>query len=326
MLVYAVSRDAVVRIEEGAEPIASLEGRGPRCVSVDAMDPDRVAVGTFDHGLYLSRDGGRTWREAGAGIPHARVLSVAFSTSRIEDGRAMLYAGTEPSGLYGSADDGATWQAHPALLEVPSRDRWSFPPRPWTHHVRAIAPHPTDPTTLLVGIELGGVMRTTDGGASWEDHRSGACIDPHALAFHPRATDRAYETAGDGVAVSDDAGDTWRTATEGMDRTYAWGLAVDPHDPNLWYVSAAPGPGHAHGGDGDAQARLYRRRGEGPWEPLGQKGPLWDRMPYALAAPAPGTLIVGTDDGRILRSRDAGDRWTAIAHIDEIQDLAVTPA
>ncbi len=324
MRIYAVAADAVVRVSTDADPVASLEGVGPRCVAVDPLDPDRLAAGTFDRGLHLSRDGGRTWREMGSGIPHPRVLAVAFSPARIENGISVLYAGTEPSSLYATTDDGATWEEYPTLLDLPSRDQWSFPPRPWTHHVRTIAPHPTDPATLLVGIELGGVMRSTDGGASWQDRRPGACVDPHALAFHPQATDRAYETAGDGVAVSADTGDTWRAVIDGMEQTYAWGLAVDPEDPRLWYVSAAPGPRHAHGGDGDARARLYRKRADGPWTALGPAGPgPWDRMPYAMVAPAPGALVVGSDAGEILLSEDAGEGWRTIARLDAIQDLAV---
>jgi hypothetical protein len=49
-----------------------------------------------------------------------------------------------------------------ALLELPSRPSWSFPPRPWTSHVRWIAPSPHDADLLLIGIELGGLMRSTE--------------------------------------------------------------------------------------------------------------------------------------------------------------------
>src|SRR5439155_24770714 len=94
-----------------------------------------------------------------------------------------------------------------ALLELPSRPTWSFPPRPWTSHVRWIAPNPHDADVLLVGIELGGLMRSVDGGTSWEDHRPGAQRDVHSLAWHPRVRGRAYEAGGGGAAWSDDGGD-----------------------------------------------------------------------------------------------------------------------
>jgi hypothetical protein len=113
-----------------------------------------------------------------------------------------------------------------------------------------------------------------------------------------------------------------------MDRNYTWGLAVDPEDPDLWYVSAAPDPFRAHG-DGDSQARLYRKRGASAWEPLELNGhggvaTTIERMPYSLVVPrtAPGTLICGLRDGAILASADAGDSWQSIAKTPGILALA----
>jgi photosystem II stability/assembly factor-like uncharacterized protein len=230
----------------------------------------------------------------------------------------VVYAGTEPSMLFRSEDDGATWQPSPSLTELPSVSTWSFPPRPWTHHVRWIALHPVDPTTIYVGIELGGVMITRDGGTTWEDRKPGSQHDAHAIATHPAAPDRVYEAAGGGVAVSMDAGATWRPEDAGMDRHYTWGLAVDAADPGLWYVSASYGARTAHRRDGDAQAILYRKRGAAPWEPLGGNGagllrPL-PHMPYALLAPRaqPDALIVGMHNGDLMLTDDAGASWRTV--------------
>jgi photosystem II stability/assembly factor-like uncharacterized protein len=84
--------------------------------------------------------------------------------------------------LFVSRDEGASWQEQRALQEIPSRPTWSFPPRPWTSHVRSIATSRHDARLLLAGIELGGVMRSEDGGETWSDHRPGAQLDVHALA------------------------------------------------------------------------------------------------------------------------------------------------
>jgi hypothetical protein len=193
---------------------------------------------------------------------------------------------------------------------LPSRPTWSFPPRPWTSHVRWIAPSPHEADLLLVGIELGGLMRSTDGGATWEDHRPGAQRDVHSLAWHPRAHDRAYEAGGGGAAFSEDAGETWQPADEGRDRNYTWSVAVDPEDPDLWYVSASTGPFAAHG-RGDPQARIYRRRAREEWRELagGLPEPL-PSMPYALVA-GDGRLFAGLADGQIWESTDRGDSWRA---------------
>jgi photosystem II stability/assembly factor-like uncharacterized protein len=234
------------------------------------------------------------------------VFSLAVSAA---DG--AVYAGTEPSRLFRSDDGGESWSELDALLELPSQPSWSFPPRPWTSHVRWIAPSPHDPGLLLVGIELGGLMRSSDGGQSWQDHRPGAQRDVHSLAWHPHTPGRAYEAGGGGAAFSTDAGENWQPADEGLDRHYSWSVTVDPSDPDCWYVSASTGPYAAHG-RGDPQARIYRRRDGEPWRPLagGLPEPL-SAMPYALVA-TDGRLVAGLADGQLWESPDRGDSWTAM--------------
>jgi photosystem II stability/assembly factor-like uncharacterized protein len=212
--------------------------------------------------------------------------------------------------LFVSRDRGGSWRELESLREIPSAPTWSFPPRPWTSHVRWIAPSPHDAGLLLVGIELGGVMRSEDGGETWSDHRPGAQLDCHSLAWHPTSPGRAYEAAGGGAAWSSDGGATWAAADQGRDRHYTWALAVDPDDPDRWYVSASTGPFAAHGRNG-AEAVVYRWYGAGPWEPLdGLPRPL-DHMPYAFAFVA-GQLLMGLSDGTVYASADAGDSWEPV--------------
>jgi len=175
--------------------------------------------------------------------------------------------------------------------------------------VRWIAPSPHDADLILVGIELGGLMRSTDAGVSWEDHRPGAQRDVHSLAWHPHVPGRAYEAGGGGAAFSTDGGETWQPADEGRDRNYTWSVTVDALDPERWYLSASTGPYAAHGRR-DPQARIYRRRDGEPWQPLdgGLPEPL-PAMPYSLLA-AERRLFAGLADGQLWESRDGGDSWT----------------
>jgi photosystem II stability/assembly factor-like uncharacterized protein len=315
MRIYAATNEGVVTLDDGSAT-GGLDELGPQCVDIDPTDPDRAFVGTFDNGLFRTRDGGRTWEGVGAGIDHPRVLSVTV----LPDG--VVLAGTEPSAIFRSDDDGASWRELTSFADVPSRETWFFPPRPWTHHVRWMAPHADNPDEMHVGIELGGVLRTRDGGRTFEDRHPDAVIDPHVVHAHAVSPRRIYAIGGDGVSFSTDGGDTWTRDADGMDRGYTWGLAVDPDDPDLWYVSSAPGPDRAHGG-GDAQARLYRKRGSQPWTTLRSDDPLED-MPYALASPRPGTLVVGMHTGEVLISDDAGDSFETIATLRGVLAIAVS--
>jgi hypothetical protein len=314
MIAFVCTRDdKLVRLERrgdswSAEP--TLEGAGVQCVAADGT---RALVGTAGDGVLLSDDQGGNWEPVR--LPEPNVLSVAISPA---DG--ALYAGTEPSRVFVRREEDR-WIELEALQDIPSRDQWSFPPRPWTHHVRWIAPDPHRADRLLVGIELGGLMYTEDGGDSFSDHRAGAKRDAHSLAWHPRADGRAYQAAGDGAAWSRDGGQTWEAVDTGRELRYCWALAVDPDDPDRWYVSAASGPGAAHRGE-QARGELYRWEGDA-WHALELPG---ESMPYTLAA-TNGELLAGMADGRILHSEDRGESWSETGVlVGSITAMATTPA
>ena len=317
---YAVTGTSFARLDEtpeGWQVEHSLADSTAQCLARDPADPETVYVGLGDGGVRKTTDGGRTWVETG--LDDRQIFSLAVSPAN-----GAVYAGTEPSALFRSDDAGASWRELTALVELPSQPTWSFPPRPWTSHVRWIAPSPHDADTVLVGIELGGLMRSTDGGETWQDQRPGAPLDVHSLAWHPQERGRAYEAGGDGAAWSADAGDTWNAADEGRDRDYTWSVAVDRHDPELWYLSASTGPFAAHR-PGDPQAHVYPRR-NGGWEALagGLPDPL-PAMPYALVA-TDDRLFAGLANGELWESRDRGDSWERCRLLGDLPRLVALVA
>jgi len=301
---YAATGEGIARLDraDGAWQVEQqLPGGAAQCLAVDPADADTVYAGLLGGGVQRTRDGGRNWDDCR--LPADDVFSIAVSPAN-----GVVFAGTEPSALYRSDDGGESWRELTGLLELPSRPTWSFPPRPWTSHVRWIAPNPHDPDVLLAGIELGGLMRSTDGGETWEDHRSGAQRDVHSLAWHPEVEGVAYEAGGGGAAWSEDWGETWTPADEGRDRHYTWSVAADPDDPQRWFVSASTGPFRAHR-QGDPQAHVYRRE-NGGWRAL--EGGLPDpfpAMPYALVSLGE-TVLAGLANGDLWQSDDRGDTWS----------------
>lgn len=288
-----------------------LSGRETTCLAADPYRPERVYCGTFGQGLWYSDNGAATWQPAGAGISHDQVMSVAVSAAERSGPYGLVWAGTEPSALFRSEDGGRSWQERPALTQLPSASTWSFPPRPWTHHVRTIAPDPVEAGRLFVGIELGGVMRSLDGGQTWEDRKPGAQPDAHTLRTHPAAPGRVYEAAGGGYAESRDGGATWQGDDTGLAHRYLWGLAVDPGDPEIIVVSAAYGPRQAHDA-ARAESTLYRKEGRRPWQEsrAGLPEPRGVRAYVLTTNPAePGVFYAAGETDSLFRSPDQGLSW-----------------
>lgn len=315
---YVATGDAFARIEGDIDDRWSanvtLTGHPVQCIAADPRNSTTVFAGTRGSGVWKSRDGGREWQR----LSFAQEDVFSLAVSPVD---RAVYAGTEPSHLFVSRDGADTWQELSALRDLPSAPDWSFPPRPWTSHVRWIAPCPHDAARLLVGIELGGLMLSEDGGASWADHRPGAQKDVHTLAWHPQVRGRAYEAGGGGAAWSKDGGETWAAADAGQKDNYCWGLAVHPDDPETWFVSAAPGPREAHDADRSAKAAIYRWRAEGPWQ---QVTDTLGSFPYAMTM-AEGRIFAGLGDGCILFSDDEGDTWGEMEYggdrIDRVRAL-----
>ena len=245
-----------------------------------------------------SEDAGRSWIDCE--LPEPGVFSVAVSPS---DG--AVYAGTEPSRLFRSNDRGRTWRELAALLELPSRQRWSFPPRPWTSHVRWIAPSPHDARLLLVGIELGGLMRSDRRRRDLAGSSSGrAARRPLARLASRRSPGAPTRRAAAVLRSSSDAGETWQPADEGRDRQlHLVGRRRSRTTPTAGTCRRVPARSPRTAG-GDPQARIVsatRAGSRGGRSRGGLPDPL-PSMPYALVA-AEGRLFAGLADGQVWAER-----------------------
>ncbi len=322
MSIYAAYDDGLRLVDRTNGRVDTrLNDRGVECLAVDPRAPDRVLAGTWS-GLYRSDDGGETFDRVATGSldPAAddgvdAVTALAVSP----DDPETVLVGTEPSGIYRSTDGARTVDRIEGLQRVPSADKWSFPPRPDTHHVRWIGTCPDDADRWYVGIEAGALVVTPDGGETWIDRPEGSRRDTHTIATHPDAPDRVYVAAGDGYAESDDRGASFAVPTAGLDHGYVWGLAVDPGDPDRVLVSAASGASAAHR---RGEAYLYRKTGfdasgsdgESGWERLDDHGiPTGDGTFRAVLAAGtePGSIWALTDSG-LYRTSNGGDAFERV--------------
>ena len=101
---------------------------------------------------------------------------------------ASLWIGTH-HGLYRSSDEGKSWQPVKIPADLAAMDFMSF------------AQDPTNPKVLYVGTHNRGVLRTTDGGETWQSFSTGlGGPDVHALAvdgYNPAQPKRLYAWVAD---------------------------------------------------------------------------------------------------------------------------------
>lgn len=323
MTLLVADHHTVLRGDPGDAELRAAEhlvGR-PTSVAWDPHVPGRAWCGTRSDGVLRSDDGGARWHRVG--LEGRRVMTVVPSPARGD----LVWAGTEPSAVWRSDDAGDTWQRLEGLDALPSSSDWAFPPRPQTHHVRWIAPHPEDSDRLWVAIEAGALITTPDGGRGWRDRVAGGPRDTHELAIHPDRPEALRVAAGDGYFESHDGGESWARPREGLAVGYLRSVAIDPGDPDILVVSAAT---HAHAAyvAGRSDGRVYRRVADGPWERVtdGWPDPPDTIAPLLAAGRAPGELWAADERG-IHRSKDGGRRWRQAASFpaapDHLRGLAV---
>lgn len=243
-----------------------LKGFHPTSVAIDPQNSSRAYCGTWNNGLWKTDDNGQTWNQIKTNVIPSDANIMSLSTSFIEigeNGYNYIFVGTEPSGLYTSNDGGEYWQIKNNFINLKSSSSWSFPPRPWTHHVRWIEPDKNKDGYLFVAIEAGALIQSHDGGETWIDRVNNGPYDTHTLLTHKMAPKRLYSAAGDGYFESFDYGRSWNSPSEGIDHKYVVSMAINSADPQNVIISSADEAWKAHSRDENSESFLYVRSKDG---------------------------------------------------------------
>lgn len=294
-----------------------LESRGVRDM---VRLSGRHFAGTGD-GLYVSDDQGENWQFAGlAG-------SEVWQTRAAADG--ILYAGTAPAGLYRSTDNGDTWEEIAAFSRLAEEaGGWGIPlDPPVPGRARAIVADATDAKHLWVGVEVGGIAETRDGGDTWQMILPGNNPDLHMMCAHPDNPEVLFASTGygrpngvadmiegnAGVFRSDDAGRQWTYAWRGITPRYSRPMCIDHRAPWGLTVASAPTAFSSYRDDKGAQAMLFRSEDGGEsWRPLCDAPSAANFHGLAIDPERSGGVFVGTDMGEVWRvGNDA--RWEQCA-------------
>ena len=283
----------------------------------DPNNPKNIYAATQHDGILVSHNSGDHWENIG--LNKVCVKSLAINPKDPK----TIYAGCKPLSLNVTKNGGSSWEELEGLKKA--RKWWWFSPAEppeWTPFVQALTISPANPNVILAGIEVGGVLRSEDGGITWSNHLRGADQDCHSLKFHPSDANWVYQGGGGGAAVSQDGGITWKKPKNGIGTKYGWMIAADAQRPEVWYLSASEFPSLWRGDfippahrDGKAKAHIYRKVGGAAWEQLsgGLPEPL-NYMAYALI-PDPnlsGHLYAGLSNGDVWHTENYGDNWSKL--------------
>jgi photosystem II stability/assembly factor-like uncharacterized protein len=252
-------------------------------IVVDAADPQTIYVAAWKDssgGLWISHDGGHSWKEA-AGLHGQSIRSFLQAPSNPK----VLFAGTL-EGVFRSEDSGATWTQ---ISEHGSRE---------IHEVESLAVDPGDPDVVYAGTwHL--PWKTTDGGKSWRNIKQGIIDDSDVFSIildpqHPRTV---FLSACSGIYKSETAGARFQKI-EGIPLTARRTRVLEQDSKNPQVVYAGTTEGLYRTTDG---GRTFKRLTEG------------DLIVNDIFIDPNDSnhVLLATDRGGVLASRDAGKTFTA---------------
>jgi photosystem II stability/assembly factor-like uncharacterized protein len=343
---YAATRygGAFKSLDEGASWMKSGVPNKP--LVFDPQDPDTIYAidsAPWDDGVFKSTDGGKTWNPANSGLP-AHVQAVALAIDPLKP--STLYMGTS-EGIFKSTDGGNNWSGANSGLPLYN----PFPGEPGTPRppvVGSLVIDPQDPSTLYAVAEgnttfsgtglivhaAGGLVKSTDGGGSWNTLDLGlpqSYTISAVLAIDPQNPSTLYVGSVYGIFKSTDGGAGWSPVNSGLPpfatglppfpigSPYFLGVSIDPQRPDTVYARINIFP----------DTRVFKTtNGGASWSDAGSGLPDGTFVSSLQIDPQiMTTLYAGTDAG-VFKSKDGGTSWAAINSgptATLITDVAIDP-
>ena len=286
--------------------------------AIAPSDPSVIYVGAGEanirgnvaagHGIYVSRDAGKTWTHAWKQEGQIGTMAVHPQRSDIAFAAVLGHAfGPNPErGVYRTTDGGKTWvQVLKKDADTGASDVVIDPNNPSIVFAGLWQARRT-PWSQTSGGPGSGLYVSRDGGDTWTQLTGKGLPEgvwgKVGIAIAPSDSRRIYaliEATAGGLFRSDDGGDTWTLATADRSvRQRAWyytTLTVHPQNPNEVWFPQVPLLRTIDGGKTIEYMKGYRH---------GDHHDLW-------FDPKNPKRVVIANDGGVEYSTDGGETWNA---------------
>lgn len=312
------------------EPIFDKYTMSIGTIALDPSNPDRVWVGTGEinvrntvsvgDGLYLSEDGGKTWKHMGfKNSERIAVIRIHPSNSQIVYVCVLghLWNDHEERGLYKTTDGGKTWKRILYVDEKTGCIDLEMDPKEPDILYAAMWQVRRWPWFFKSGGPGSGLFKSEDGGKTWKKLREGLPsgeLGRIELALAPSRPATLYaivEAKTTALYRSDDTGLHWRKVNESLGVQfrpfYMAALEVDPKDHNRVYNPSLFLQVSEDGGRSFSSPEVG-----GSFEFGG--GVHGDNQALWINPKDPDHLVLGTDGG-VYVSYNRGGRWKFLGNL-----------
>jgi photosystem II stability/assembly factor-like uncharacterized protein len=310
-----VVKSGLYRLAEGEDGWELLTHGLPtapaiRAIAIHPQHPETVYVGTQD-GPYCSTDHGDHWDKVNVPDHRLPVWSLLFHPRDA----SVMYAGYENCEIYRSEDGGEHWQQLPVQVRFP--DITVAPGANPAKRVLMLAGNPADPNELYGAIEVGGIIRTLDGGEHWENLSHGQYLNDDTVDMHGVLVSRwrpgtVFGISRAGMFCSTDRGEHWQPirleALNPKGQTYCRSIREVPGDPKtLWVAAGANFQSDVGALFRSTDAGLHWQRVDMGVQPRSTM------FAIAFDERQPKRVYSASNGGEVFASQDGGQTWSAHA-------------
>jgi len=280
-------------------------------IAVDLKNTSTIYYGT-DHGLYITTDGGSTWKASTIGIASGDVQIQDVAVDSANPSIVFLLAGITNSSfsdLYESTNAGNAWTPLATGLDA-----------------ERVVPDPNNANIIyLSGLVCHAAYKSSDGGHTFIASDTGtptagsSCPSGAIGFFGPTGTIIPLKSSansfllvsnGAGVYQTNNGAQSWSVSNTGLSAFNGDALAVDPEKPATIYFGSQNGGG------------IFKSTDTGmTWTNLRNGDSIWD----IAVDPFDSThiLAVAYEEG-LIASHDGGNTWTNISsHLPTPSSFAV---